>query len=141
MKQERRFWDLVWSGLIASIGVVSLDYPSRYIHKVLFGSSLLTFPELTTLNLVSGLLTSLMVFGLCALVLRRFSVRITIAATVALIVWMEIKWGHSRASDASELLVRFSEEGGILLSAMGLISYLLVKRRSQVGKERPSSSE
>jgi hypothetical protein len=141
VKQERPVADLVWSGLIASVAIVLLDYPSRAIHKILIGSRLLTFPELITLNLLSGLLISLLVLGLCALILRRFSVRITIAAAVTQVIWMEVKWGHSRANDASELLVRFSEEAGILLSAIGLIAYLLVKRKSQGAKEPSATGE
>ena len=93
------------------------------------------------MKLLSGLLTSLLVFGLCAMILRRFSIRIAIAAAVAQAVWMEIQWAGSRANDLSELLVRFSEEIGILVSAIALMAYLLVKRKSQKPEERSVSGE
>jgi len=128
MEQRRRSLDIVWSAVIGLIAIILLHQPWLSLQKLLIGTRLLTFPEMAGLKLLVGLLTALVVVGLCGLILRRFSIAIILAAIAVQIVWIEFEWGFSiRAVDTAELVVRFAEELGIVATGAALILYLLAK--------------
>lgn len=128
MDQTRKTADIVWSAVISLVAIILLHQPWLSLQKLLIGTKVLTFPEMAGLKLLVGLLTSLIVIGLCVLLLRRLSIALVLAAAAVQIVWIEFEWGFSiRAVGTGEWIVRFAEELGVVASGVALILYVLAK--------------
>jgi hypothetical protein len=125
MAQGRTTADIIWSAVISLIAIVLLHQPWLSLQKLL-GTKVFTFPEMAGMKLLVGFLTSLVVVGLCVLLLRRLSLPLVLAAAAVQIVWIEFEWGFSvRAADAGELIVRFAEELGVVASGVVVVLYVL----------------
>jgi len=78
-----------------------------------------------------GFLTSLVILAICKLFVRNLSYRSVAVAVVVQAVWIEFEWNFVvRAADLGELLVRFSEELGMLLAGGVVIGFLKFRDRS-----------
>jgi len=134
--QRRTGADVVLSAAIGGIAIVLLHQPWISLQHIVIGTRVLTFVEMAGLKLVVGALTSLLVVGICALVLRRFSLALILAAATVQILWLEFEWGFSvKATDAYELMVRFAEELGVVATTIALLLWNLGRtaRRARQG--------
>ena len=135
--QRRTGTDVILSAVIGLIAIVLLHQPWISLQRIVIATRVLTFAEMAGLKLLVGALTSLLVVGMCVLVLRRFSIALILAAAGVQILWLEFEWGFSvKATDAYELMVRFAEELGVVATTIALLLWKLGRtaRRASRGQ-------
>jgi hypothetical protein len=123
--------------LIAMVAHYILQMPSRALQSYLIGDAALWPVDMVMRMMSVGLLTSLVVVGICRVVVLRASlVPIVVAATLAQLFWLEMSFGFSiRAQNVAQLVTRFAEQAGALLPAFVLLGYAWVKNRPTVAPD------
>lgn len=134
--QTRIGADIALSGVISLAAIILAHQPWLSLHNIVIGAKVLTVVEMAGLKLLVGAVTSLLVVGASVLVLRRFSLALIVTAATVQILWLEFEWGFSvKAADASELMVRFAEELGVIAATIALVLWNLsrIRRRASLG--------
>jgi hypothetical protein len=124
--QRRTGTDIALSAVIGLVAIILLHQPWMSLHNIFIGTKTLTFVEMAALKLLVGAVTALLVVSVCALALRRLSVASILTAASVQVLWIELEWGFSmKAADGSELMVRFSEELGVVSATIALMLWKL----------------
>jgi hypothetical protein len=123
-------FDWVWGFVIALIAIVILHRPAFSIQTLLIGSRTFSFGEMALLKFISGFVTSFLIIGICAVLVRYPpSSKMIWGASVTQLLWLEIEWDFSLGFEGfGELLVRCAEEAGVLASALVLLAALRALR-------------
>jgi hypothetical protein len=135
--QRRTGADIALSAVICLVAIILAHQPWLSLHNIVIGAKVLTFTEMAGLTLLVGAVTSLLVVGVAVLVLRRFSLALILTAATVQILWLEFEWGFSvRAADASELMVRYAEELGVIAATIALVLFNVsrARRRASLSK-------
>lgn len=135
MADRQSDMDWIWSFMIALVAIMVLHQPDWSLQRLLIGSRTVSSGEMIGLKFLVGLVTSLLILGLCASIVRgRPSKGLIWGAVVTQIIWLEIEWDFSiGVGDAAELAIRFAEEVGTLTA--GLIVLIIQGLRSQRGNQ------
>src|SRR5258707_7514473 len=129
---NRLFVKPLLTGVIALVAIVLLHQPYWSLQKIFIGGGEFSIPEMTLLKMLVRLVTSLVILAICKLLVRRLSYGSIAMAVVAQVLWIEFEWGFSvRAAGTGELMIRFAEELGALLSGALLIAFLSLREKGQ----------
>ena len=135
--QRRIGADIALSAVTCFVTIILAHQPWLSLRNIVVGARVLAFAEMAGLTFLVGAITSLLVVGVAVLVLRRFSLALILTAATVQILWLEFEWGFSvRAADASELMVRYAEELGVIAATIALVLFSLssARRRASLGK-------
>jgi len=120
--------DWVWGFFISFVAIIALHQPEFSIQAVLIGSRPFSSTEMALLKLVTGLLTSLVIFAVSGALIRRLSKGLIWAVLITQLLSLEIEWGFSLgAADFNELMVRFAEEAGVIVSGLAIFAYMAMR--------------
>jgi hypothetical protein len=113
---------------IGLLAIVLLHRPSLSPQTLIMGNGEFPALQMALLKGAVGLITSLVIFGICRVTLRQLTFAGIIGALLAQLIWIEFEWGFSvSARDNAELAIRFAEEFGSSLAGASAAAYLKLR--------------